>query len=59
MNLLEHYIKEVHSVEDCVVHPDMLIVDFTYNCYGAEQRSRQHFFKDDWEKCAERGYFWG
>ena len=67
MNLLEHYIKEVHSVNDitdkfeehCGYKPDepFLEVDLTYNCYGLEKRCRKSFWKSNWETVKKEGYF--
>ena len=67
MNLLEHYIKEVHSVVDitdeftkqCGYIPKeaFLEVDLTYNCYGVEKREKVSFWKSNFENAKEAGYF--
>lgn len=57
MNILEHYIVEVHSevdVEDGVVE-----VDFTDNCYGAKNRRQRRYPKQMWEDIKARGYYMG
>lgn len=66
MNLLEHYIKEVHSVKACeeswtydelFKDDEFVNVDLTYNCYGAIERRIRCWSKDDWEHIQEQGYF--
>ena len=63
MNLLEHYIKEVHFVTDVtnkLAYPTsepLYAVDLTYDCYGRIARIPKQFYKSDWEKTVERGYF--
>lgn len=67
MNLLEHHIVEVHSIKDVstefernIGYPPvepLLEVDLTYDCYGRIVRTSQDFYKSDWEKSVERGYF--
>lgn len=63
MNLLEHYIKEVHSVMDVtnrLAYPasePMYAVDLTYDCYGAIERKTKHFYKSEWEEAQKKGYF--
>ena len=57
MNLLEHYIKEIHSVKDitydftkhCGYTPrePLLEVDLTYDCYGVVNRNNRKFWKSD------------
>lgn len=64
MNLLEHYIKEVHSVKECNEEwtkefpgECFVEVDMTYDCYGCIER-RTHTFKISmWEQVKEQGYF--
>lgn len=34
MNLLEHFIIEVHSVKELEHYPDRVEVDVTCNCWG-------------------------
>lgn len=67
MNLLEHYIKEVHSVEDVSnkfeeksdypPNEPLLKVDLTYDCYGKVERGIKMFFKSEWDSAREKGYF--
>lgn len=69
MNLLEHYIKEIHSVNDitnqfiksCGYEPaeSLLEVDMTYNCYGVIERNKKTFWKSDFEEVKKHGYFMG
>lgn len=69
MNLLEHYIVKIHSVEDVTKEYEehtgqpasepLYKVDLTYNCYGSEQRTEQMFWKSDWNKAQLIGYFMG
>lgn len=58
MNLLEHYIKEIHSVE-WVEIGDLILqeVDLTYDCYGVVTREIRRFFPDEWKEAKEQGYF--
>lgn len=59
MNLLEHYIKEIHKVEE--VKEDwgsFILVDVTVNCYGRFERTTTSFMNtDEWEKAKEKGYY--
>lgn len=58
MNLLEHYIEEIHSVEE--VRTDTLIlqkVDLTHQCYGVVQRETKTFLNSEWEDVKAKGYF--
>lgn len=63
MNLLEHYIKEVHYVLDVtnrLAYPTsepMYSVELTYDCYGSTGRMRKHFYKSEWEEAQVKGYF--
>lgn len=67
MNVLEHYVKEIHSVEDitekfvkhCGYQPEepLLEVDMTYDCYGIIEREKKTFWKSNFEKAKEEGYF--
>lgn len=67
MNLLEHYIKEVHSVVDVTDEfkkhgaidnsEKMLQVDLTYDCYGQVKRTSRYFYKEEWEESQRDGYF--
>lgn len=67
MNLLEHYIKEVHSIEDATHYfeellgfePSELIykIDLTYDCYGHIERDVKFFYKSEWDIVKKDGYF--
>ena len=57
MNLLKHYIVEIHSEKQGEKYPDMLEVDVTYNCYGSKQRGIHLTFKEHWETDKQKGYF--
>ena len=69
MNLLEHYIKQVHNIKDVtndynnhtndVALEPLLEVDLTYDCYGAIQRRTMKFWKNEWDNNIKRGYFFG
>ena len=67
MNLLEHYIKEIHSIKDItnefieccgyVPNEPLLEVDLTYDCYGIIERSKMTFWKSNFEMVKNEGYF--
>ena len=72
MNVLEHYIKEVISVEDvteewekCMQEEDsnfvetdpMLQVAIIVNCYGQTTVTTKMFHKSEWDKIQEQGYY--
>lgn len=66
MNLLEHYIKEIHEVCEVVKkHKDgteeflYLLIDVTYDCYGRINRDKNHYVKNyaELEKIKEKGYY--
>ena len=67
MNLLEHYIKEIHSVQDvsdkfvrATGHKPkepLYEVDITVNCYGVIERKRGFMSKSDFEQAKKQGYF--
>lgn len=66
MNLLEHYIKEIHSVEKCEEEwtkdeifegEEFLKVDVTYDCYGVIERRVHYWNKEQFEKIKKDGYF--
>lgn len=67
MNLLEHHIIEVHSVNDitndftkhCGYIPEepYLEIDMTYDCYGIVKRCKQRFWKSNWDAVKKQGYF--
>lgn len=67
MNLIERYIKEIHSVRDiteefekhCGYKPDepLLQVDLTYDCYGQIKRTKDLFWKSAFERVKKEGYY--
>ena len=64
MNLLEHYIIEIHSVKKCEedwVEEDweILEVDLTHDCYGRIKRETYYWKKGMFEQIKKQGYFMG
>lgn len=67
MNLLEHYIKEIHSVHDVSDEFEkatgskpkepLYEIDITVNCYGVVERKRKIMSKSDFEQAKKQGYF--
>ena len=67
MNLLEHYIKEIHNVEDVSDNYEKAIrqkpkeplyeVDVTVDCYGVVERKRRIMSKSEFEQAKKQGYF--
>lgn len=57
MNILEHYIVEIHSEEDAA--PGVVRVEFTDDCYGDKRRRQREYPKSMWEDIKERGYYMG
>ena len=57
MNVLEHYIKEVHGIKEFEKHPDIIEVDVTCDCWGNIQRIKHLTDKKQWEIDLENGYF--
>ena len=67
MNLLEHYIKEIHNVHDVSDNYEKAIghklkeplyeVDVTLDCYGVVERKRRIMSKSDFEQAKNQGYF--
>ena len=67
MNLLEHYIKEIHNVEDASDKYEKAIrhkpkvplyeVDVTVDCYGVVDRLKKITTKSALEKANKKGYF--
>lgn len=59
MNLIEHYIKEVHSEE--IIAEDwgsFVQVEVTINCYGRIERVKTSFSTiKEWEKAKKQGYY--
>ena len=66
MNLLEHYIKEVHSVDECIEEwvkefpgIEFVDVDLTYDCHGCIEREVHCWDVNEWNEIKEQGYFMG
>ena len=65
MNLLEHYIQEIHSEKPYEAEwtkefeKEFIKVDYTYDCYGGLTRTTQVFAKEQWEHFKIQGYFMG
>lgn len=67
MNLLEHYIKEIHSVQDVSDKYERAIrqkpkeplyeVDITVDCYGVIERMSKFMSKSEFEQAKKQGYF--
>lgn len=57
MNLLEHFIIEVHEIKEFDDYPNIIEVDVTTKCYGVKQITKQSFSKEQWQKAVEQGYF--
>lgn len=63
MNLLEHYIEEIHSVKEVDRQEWMtgpyVRVDATVDCYGNRTREVRHYPLSYWEKIKADGYYMG
>lgn len=66
MNILEHYIEEIHSVKPYTEEwtkefPDrkFVEVDVTSNCWGCVERQKHVWTVVELAKHKEQGYFWG
>lgn len=57
MNILEHYIVEIHSEKDD--GNGGVEVDFTDSCYGDRRRRMRRYSKERWEAIKARGYYMG
>lgn len=67
MNLLEHYIKEIHSVQDVSdkfekatggePKEPLYEVDVTFDCYGVVERDTRFMDKSEFEQAKKQGYF--
>lgn len=57
MNILEHWLKEVHIEED--LGDGYVYVEFTIDCYGSIERKKKEMPKRDWEALKKRGYYMG
>ena len=59
MNLVEHYIKEIHEEKESKNNPNYIIVDLTCDCYGRIYRTTHITTKEQWEIDKAKGYFMG
>lgn len=71
MNLVEHCIEKVFSIEEVTEWEEymkkanadfdknnpMLEVKMLINCYGRIQEITKWFYKSEWEKIKEQGYY--
>lgn len=67
MNLLEHYIQQIYSIEEvtkCFVEKTgtqpkepLLKVKLRVNCYGNESEETKMFFRSEWEEAKKNGYY--
>ena len=57
MNLVKHYIKEIHGIKHPEKYPDLIVVDVTFDCYGIVKRAEHITRKEQWEKDVTLGYF--
>lgn len=58
MNLLEHYIKEIHEEEILVFEGKTYVkADITVNCHGRVERKKDIFAVSEWEEAKKRGYY--
>ena len=67
MQAIEHYIKEIHNVEDVSDKYEKAIrqkpkeplyeVDVTVDCYGVVERMRKFMSKSEFEQAKKQGYF--
>lgn len=73
MNLLEHYIEKVISVEDVtkewekyiqetedpnfIETDSMLEINILSNCMGVEKYNILWYHKSEWDKIQEQGYY--
>lgn len=55
MNVLEHWIKEIHNIED--LKDGFVKVDVTIDCWGSIERKNREFTKRNWESIKEKGYW--
>lgn len=59
MNLLEHYIKEIHEVKE--VKQDwgsFISADLTISCYRDPERVQTSFMNwEEWEKVKKQGFY--
>lgn len=55
MNLLEHFIVEIHSTQR--ISPEMIEVDATTNCWGNIRRAKHILTEAQWQQVIKEGYF--
>lgn len=58
MNLLKHYIREIHSEKDSKVE-GFVIVDLTVDCWGRVERTLYSTIKKQWEIDKKNGFYMG
>lgn len=46
MNLVEHYIVEVHKLRESRIREGFLIIDLTVDCYGNNIRTERYCSKE-------------
>ena len=69
MNLLENYVKEIHSVTNVTEeftkylgykpNEPLFEVDLTTISYGITERTTKMFWKSDFDKMKTQGYYMG
>ena len=59
MNLIEHYILEIHSEKQSESMPDYVIVDLTVDCYGRVERTKHIATRWQWADEKYQGYYMG
>lgn len=57
MNLLEHYILEVISVNILEQVHDYVSVTMIVNCYGHIYKDNKVFRVEEWKEAQEKGYY--
>lgn len=55
MNLLEHYILEIHEIIPGT--EDAIIVIVTCDCYGRVEKIKHPTTRSQWDEDVKRGYF--
>ena len=69
MNLIENYIKKIHSEKDITKDyikkigkaplENLIEVDLDYDCYGSLKRDNIIFTESQWKEVKRQGYFLG
>ena len=57
MNILEHYIVEIHEEKELEKYPYMLEIDVTCDCWGDRQRTKHITHREQWYEDVKRGFF--